>query len=156
MLTEDPQEILAFLQQGICPCCGQGPFELIGGHVKRKHGISMNQLKDMIGMNRATGFCSEEQRARRSENGKKFGYSVRRPPPKAKGLKPDEIAREKLRKNRWSNSTVNAKFTALMKQPEIVKRRVETLRQNDKWRESNRRQLAEVHARRRLRVNPSE
>jgi len=76
----DPQALLSqevvreFIEVGICPWCGAGPFGLIASHVVRTHGIGRKELRDRAGLFHSASITSPEVRAKNKERGRRRGY----------------------------------------------------------------------------------
>jgi hypothetical protein len=52
-----------------CPYCGQGPFRMLAGHTKQKHGVGSFELKNLAGMVVKDSLVDDELRERKKQHG---------------------------------------------------------------------------------------
>jgi hypothetical protein len=64
------EEIVAALENQICPWCGKGPYTFLGMHIYRKHGLTVMQLKEMADLPIGTPTCDPKYSEKRAEMAK--------------------------------------------------------------------------------------
>lgn len=104
---ETRAELAGILDEGSCPFCRRGRFRLVASHTVQKHGVSAQELRDMIGRGGGRGFTSEDEHHRRSVVMKRRmhdGTFVF--PPRILGQKHRRTAADDLRRIRLQESVV--------------------------------------------------
>jgi len=55
---ENKKEILVFLNKGLCPICGKGPYKNPLLHIWKQHDISSREIRDILLITTRDTFCS--------------------------------------------------------------------------------------------------
>jgi len=54
---EKAADWLDAIKKGLCPFCGAGPFTMVALHVNQRHGMTSNELKDLLGLRVQDSIC---------------------------------------------------------------------------------------------------
>ena len=92
---ENRDEIVALLNQGICPICNKSFLNILK-HIARSHSISAKDVKDILLLPRGSSFIPGEQREKHRQTAVKHNFKSKFTPG-GKGKKPDSATREKMR-----------------------------------------------------------
>lgn len=94
--VENREEIIALLEQGICPICGRDSFKVPLLHIVQAHGIPQNKLKDTLMISQIRGFSDKELHNKRSIIAKeRLAAGILYPKPQ-KGKKHGKATKEKM------------------------------------------------------------
>jgi hypothetical protein len=129
VLPDKPEVVIAKLHEGICPYCDQGPYKLVGTHIYRSHGITINDLKDALYIPRNTGFCSNELKDTKVAHTRKQGFGIKVKPKEhpTKGRKLDVETVEKIKRDR-ARPEVKERFKKAVSTPEARRKNVDARR----------------------------
>jgi len=65
---ENREQIIKLLQAGICPICGKGNFKNPLQHTRQAHFLNSQEFKDILLLNRDTGFASLDLSEKHRQN----------------------------------------------------------------------------------------
>lgn len=61
------EAVRKYVEAGVCPWCGKGPWKMLAGHVAKAHGVDRFELRELAGLLRGASVCdpaySEERSA---------------------------------------------------------------------------------------------
>lgn len=60
------EAIRAAVLEGMCPCCGLGPYILLARHTNAKHGIGTRELRDLAGLTYTASITPDDHQQKRS------------------------------------------------------------------------------------------
>lgn len=122
----------AYVEEGLCPVCGAGPFAVVALHTQRKHGLDRYALREMLGVYKTTSICDEghsaalrlaSKRAFTAEKAEKMAKGRRR------GQQPRQLSEAAKERNRSQARASRDVAVAALKAS--VRQRSEQTRERD-------------------------
>jgi hypothetical protein len=93
--TYTKEQFLEYLSEGECPFCHRKGFKNIMIHVRKKHGITRNEICDEALISRRITFLDEDTKKKLSENAKKHGFGITIRPTEIRSPSWSDVTRKK-------------------------------------------------------------
>lgn len=102
----DKDAIRDAVLEGICPCCGRGPFILLARHMNARHGIDTREMRDLAGLTYTESIIPPSFREQRSKIALDLIAEgrMKATPPSTKGRSPRTSGAGRERQLRGSQS----------------------------------------------------